>query len=120
MVRRMTGLLLGLGRRPKLLVLDEPTTGLAPVARYEVLAEMMDVLTYEDRSILFSSQNTLDVEQISDQNTFIDRGRIIESRDRETFLGTAGGGQPGNPPECRWSDVGALVAFITRLEENMK
>ena len=36
--------------------------------------------------MLFSSQNTLDVEQISDQITFIDRGRIIDSGDKETFL----------------------------------
>ena len=101
MVRRVTGLLFVLARRPKLLVLDEPTTGLGPVARYEVLAELMDVLTYEDRSILFSSQNTLDVEQISDQNTFIDRGRIIESRDRETFLWTAGGGSAWKSPRMQ-------------------
>ena len=38
------------------------------------------------RSVLFSSHNTQDVEQISDQITFIDRGRIIDSRDKETFL----------------------------------
>lgn len=101
MVRRVTRLLLVLARRPKLLVLDEPTTGLDSVARYEVLAELMDVLTYEDRSILFSSQNTLDVEQISDQITFIDRGRIIESRDRETFLWTAGGGSAWKSPRMQ-------------------
>ena len=40
----------------------------------------------ERRSILFSSHNTQDVEQISDQITFIDRGRIIESLDKESFL----------------------------------
>ncbi|MGH7574990.1 MAG: ATP-binding cassette domain-containing protein [Longimicrobiales bacterium] len=79
-------LLLVLARRPRLLLLDEPTTGLDPVARHEILAELMDVLTDERRAILFSSQNTQDVEQISDQITFIDRGRIIESRDKETFL----------------------------------
>lgn len=79
-------LLLTLARRPRLLVLDEPTSGLDPVSRHELLTELMDVLTDEDRSILFSSQNTLDVEQISDQITFIDRGRIVESRDKEVFL----------------------------------
>ena len=40
----------------------------------------------DGRSILFSSHNTQDVEQISDQITFIDRGRIIDSRDKETFM----------------------------------
>jgi ABC-2 type transport system ATP-binding protein len=79
-------LLLVLARRPKLLVLDEPTSGLDPVARHEALAELMEVLKDEDRSILFSSHNTLDVEQISDQITFIDRGRIVESNDKEVFL----------------------------------
>jgi ABC-2 type transport system ATP-binding protein len=77
-------LLLALSRRPKLLILDEPTSG--PVARHELLHELMDVLRDEDRTILFSSHNTQDVEQISDQITFIDRGNIIESHDKETFL----------------------------------
>jgi ABC-2 type transport system ATP-binding protein len=79
-------LLLVLARRPKLLVLDEPTSGLDPVARHEALAEFMEVLQDDERSILFSSHNTLDVEQISDQITFIDRGRIVDSNDKEVFL----------------------------------
>jgi ABC-2 type transport system ATP-binding protein len=79
-------LLLVLARRPRLLLLDEPTTGLDPVARHEVLRELTDVLTEDGRSVLFSSHNTQDVEQISDQITFIDRGRIVESRDKESFL----------------------------------
>jgi ABC-2 type transport system ATP-binding protein len=79
-------LLLVLARRPRLLVLDEPTTGLDPVARHEVLKELTAVMTDEGRSILFSSHNTQDVEQISDRITFIDRGRIIDSLDKETYL----------------------------------
>jgi len=79
-------LLLVLARRPQLLVLDEPTTGLDPVARHEILRELTAVMTDEGRSILFSSHNTQDVEQISDQITFIDRGRIIDSMDKEAYL----------------------------------
>ncbi len=79
-------LLLVFARRPKLLVLDEPTTGLDPVARHEILRELTNVMADEGRSILFSSHNTQDVEQISDQITFIDRGRIIDSMDKETYL----------------------------------
>jgi len=79
-------LLLVLARRPRLLVLDEPTAGLDPVARHEVIAELMEVLRDDDRSILFSSHNTLDVEQISDQITFIDRGGIVDSDDKESFV----------------------------------
>ena len=79
-------LLLVFARRPKLLVLDEPTTGLDPVARHEILRELTAVMVEDGRSILFSSHNTQDIEQVSDQITFIDRGRIIDSMDKELYL----------------------------------
>jgi ABC-2 type transport system ATP-binding protein len=79
-------LLLALARRPALLVLDEPTSGLDPVARHELLAELMEIVRDERRSILFSSHNTQDVERICDQIAFIDRGRLVDSRDKESFL----------------------------------
>lgn len=79
-------LLLVLARKPRLLVLDEPTTGLDPVARQEVNHELALILKDEERTVLFSSHNTADVEKISDQITFIDRGSIIDSNDKESFL----------------------------------
>lgn len=84
--RVKAALLLVLARRPQLLVLDEPTTGLDPVARHEVLGALMEVLADDRRTILFSSHNTQDVEAISDRITFIDRGKIIDSDDKEHFL----------------------------------
>ena len=79
-------LLLILARRPKLLILDEPTNGLDPVAKQEVLAELMQIVNDETRTILYSSHNTQDVEQISDTITFIDRGRVIAGNNRDEFL----------------------------------
>ena len=58
----------------------------------------------DERSILFSSHNTLDVEQISDQITFIDRGRIVDSNDKEVFLD-------------RWRRLSPRRAEATRLHE---
>ena len=84
--RVKAALLLALARRPRLLVLDEPTSGLDPVARHEVLAELMAVMVDDDRSVLFSSHNTRDVEQIADVITFIDRGRIVDAGDKENYL----------------------------------
>ena len=84
--RTKAALLLALARRPRLLVLDEPTAGLDPIARREVLRALTEVLAEEDRTVLFSSQNTPDVEQISDQITFIDRGRVVVSADKESLL----------------------------------
>lgn len=79
-------LMLILARRPKLLILDEPTNGLDPVAKQEVLSELMHVVEDEERTILYSSHNTQDVEQICDSITFIDRGRVIASKNRDEFL----------------------------------
>jgi len=79
-------LLLIFARHPRLLLLDEPTTGLDPVARGEVLDALADVLRDEQRSILFSSHNTADIEQIADSITFLHDGRVVASRDKESFL----------------------------------
>lgn len=79
-------LLLCLARRPQLLLLDEPTTGLDPVARAEVLESLAEVLRDERRSVLFSSHNTHDVEQLSDSISFIHQGRLLASADKERFL----------------------------------
>jgi ABC-2 type transport system ATP-binding protein len=79
-------LLLSLARHPKLLLLDEPTTGLDPVARAEVLEAIADVLRDESRSVLFSSHNTRDVEQISDSIAFLHLGRLVAMSDKESFL----------------------------------
>lgn len=79
-------LMLLLARRPQVLVLDEPTSGLDPVARHEVLTELMRVVEDEQRTILFSSHNTQEVEQICDSITFMDRGQIVVAADRDSFL----------------------------------
>lgn len=84
--RVKTQLLLILARRPRLLILDEPTNGLDPVAKQEVLTELMQIVKDDTRTILYSSHNTQDVEQISDTITFVDRGRVIASNNRDEFL----------------------------------
>lgn len=84
--RVKAALLLALARRPRLLILDEPTTGLDPVARHEVLRELAAVLADEERTILFSSHNTQDVEQLSDTITFIDRGQVVATGEKEELL----------------------------------
>ncbi|MCI1710263.1 MAG: hypothetical protein LKM39_07910 [Chiayiivirga sp.] len=58
-----------------MLLLDEPTTGLDPVARGEVLESLAEVLRDEQRSVLFSSHNTADIEQVADSITFLHQGR---------------------------------------------
>lgn len=79
-------LLLNLARRPRLLLLDEPTTGLDPVARAEVLEALAEVLRDAARSVLFSSHDTHDVERLADRITFLHGGRVVDARDTAAFL----------------------------------
>lgn len=79
-------LLMALARRPRLLLLDEPTTGLDPAARKEILDEMAEVLIDAGRTILFSSHNTQDIEQLCDRVTMIRHGEIVFSDDKEALL----------------------------------
>ena len=73
-------------RPPRLMLLGEPTTGLGPSARAEVLEALAEVLRDEQRSVLFSSHNTHDIEQLADTITFLHQGRIVASEEKERFL----------------------------------
>ena len=69
-------LAIALSHHADLLVLDEPTTGLDPVFRRELLDRLRDVLVDESKSILFSTHITSDLERIADYVAYIRDGRI--------------------------------------------
>ncbi len=71
------GLLAALAYRPELLVLDEPSSGLDPVVRREILAAIIRTIADEGRTVLFSSHLLDEVERVSDHVALIDRGRIV-------------------------------------------
>lgn len=75
-----------LSHETKLLILDEPTSGLDAVSRDELLGILGDYVTSEDRSILFSSHLTADLEKIADYITFIHRGDLIYSGTKDELL----------------------------------
>jgi ABC-2 type transport system ATP-binding protein len=81
-----TMLLLAMARRPRLLVLDEPTAGLDPIARHEFLAEMMHALREQARSVVLSSHSTADVERVSDHILILHEGRMVEFAEKEALL----------------------------------
>lgn len=66
-----------LAHHPKLLILDEATSGLDPVMREEILEVFLEFIEEEEHSILLSSHITSDLEKIADYITFIHEGRII-------------------------------------------
>jgi ABC-2 type transport system ATP-binding protein len=69
-------LVLALGRRPAVLLLDEPTTGLDPIARREVL-RLLEETRSSRRATLFSSHHSGDVQGLADEVLFLHRGRVI-------------------------------------------
>lgn len=75
-----------LSHKPKLLILDEATSGLDPVIRNEILDVFYDFIQDEEHSILMSSHITSDLEQIADYITFIHEGKIIFSETKDNIL----------------------------------
>lgn len=80
------GLMLALSHNPKLLILDEPTSGIDPVVRHELLQEVVEMIRDEKRSVLLSSHITSDIEQIADYITIVDHGKLVESSDKESMM----------------------------------
>ena len=73
------GLLVALAYRPELLVLDEPSSGLDPIVRRDILNAVIRAIADEGRTVLFSSHLLDEVEQVSDHVTMIRRGKIVLS-----------------------------------------
>jgi ABC-2 type transport system ATP-binding protein len=77
--RARTGLLVALAYRPELLVLDEPSSGLDPIVRRDILGAIIRTIAHEGRTVLFSSHLLDEVEQVADHVTMIRAGRIVLS-----------------------------------------
>ncbi len=70
----------------KLLILDEPTSGLDPVARDELLDILSTYISDGEKSVLFSTHITADLEKIADYITLIDNGSIFYSGTKDDLL----------------------------------
>jgi ABC-2 type transport system ATP-binding protein len=73
------GLLVALAYRPELLVLDEPSSGLDPIVRRDILGAIIRTIADEGRTVLFSSHLLEEVEQVADHVTMISHGKIVLS-----------------------------------------
>ena len=75
--RARAGLLVALAHRPDLLVLDEPSSGLDPVVRQEILGAIVRTVADEGRTVLFSSHLLDEVERVADHVAMLHEGRLV-------------------------------------------
>ena len=77
---------LALSHNAKLFILDEPTSGLDPVARDNLLELFQELVEDGERSILFSTHITTDLEKCADYITYINNGQIISTGSIDDFI----------------------------------
>lgn len=80
------GIAAAMSHRPKLLILDEATNGLDPVAREDVLDMLYDFTRDETHSILISSHIVSDLEKLCDYIAFIHNGKILLCEEKDQLL----------------------------------
>jgi ABC-2 type transport system ATP-binding protein len=81
-------LALALGKRPELLVLDEPVANLDPLARREFLQVLMGEVADSGMSVILSSHLVADLERVCDYLIVLAKGRVQLAGDTEELLAT--------------------------------
>jgi ABC-2 type transport system ATP-binding protein len=82
------GLIVALAYRPELLVLDEPSSGLDPIVRRDILGAIVRTIADEGRTVLFSSHLLDEVERISDRVAMLKAGHILFTGDMDDIKQT--------------------------------
>ncbi|MCH7474757.1 MAG: ABC transporter ATP-binding protein [Gemmatimonadetes bacterium] len=78
-------MLLALAQRPELLVLDEPTEGLDPIVRRDILGTLLDYVSEQGATVLISSHLVHELERICDWVGLMDQGRLISEMPMQQF-----------------------------------
>jgi ABC-2 type transport system ATP-binding protein len=71
------GLLIAQAHRPELLLLDEPSSGLDPIVRHDILEAVIRTVADEGRTVFFSSHLLEEIERVSDHIAMVHRGKMV-------------------------------------------
>jgi len=128
--QRKASILLAFAARPEVLLLDEPAAGLDPIARRELIHEIVDVLSRGDAcTVLFSTHIISDLERIAEYVGIMDRGRIVtharledlQSRTKRVQVIFEGAQPPADfvvPGAIRSTADGPVVMAVVRLSSD--
>lgn len=79
-------LTMALSHNPDLLILDEPTAGIDPIFRREILDLLYDFVSDSEKSVLISTHITSDLDKIADYLLFMDEGEIVMNGIKDDIL----------------------------------
>lgn len=79
---------IALSHQAKLIMMDEPTAGLDPIVRRDLLHVLQEVVMNEEVSVLFSTHVTTDLEKIADYITYIHDGKVNFSEEKDHITET--------------------------------
>lgn len=85
-MRKKLEIAVALSHHPKLLILDEATSGLDPIVRNEVLDILLDFIKDCEHTVILSTHITSDLEHIADHIIFIDKGKKIMDKSRDEIM----------------------------------
>ena len=89
-MRKKVEIATALSHHPKLLILDEATSGLDPIVRNEILDIFLNFIEDEEHTIILSTHITSDLEHIADNIVFINDGQIVLEKDRNDIIDNYG------------------------------
>ena len=84
-MKKKLSFILALCQGASLLILDEPTSGIDPYDRNELMTLIQEFMMDESHSVLFSTHITEDLDKIADYIVMLDKGRVILSDDKESL-----------------------------------
>ena len=124
--RAKVALLLAVSCRPELLLLDDPTAGLDPLVRREILEGVLEAVSDEGGAVVYASHLVSDLERVCDRIAFLDDGRLrFESslealkagtrRARAVFEGQAPS-DPDLPGRIDWSSEGRVLTVVAQVD----